>query len=66
MSLVLISQCPHTVRLCASCDSHRLDLVMEVRTEFSAYFPYFEKIKVGLCDLCAVCVSVYPSTAINF
>jgi hypothetical protein len=25
-----------------------------------AYFPYFEKIKVGLCDLHPVCVSVYP------
>jgi hypothetical protein len=27
---------------------------------FSANFPYFEKIKVGLCDLHAVCVSMYP------
>jgi hypothetical protein len=25
-----------------------------------AYFPYFEKIKVGLCDHHAACVSVYP------
>jgi hypothetical protein len=25
----------------------------------SAYFSYFEKIKLGLCDLHAVCVSVY-------
>jgi hypothetical protein len=31
---------------------------------FSAYFPYFEKIKVGLWDHDAVCVSVNPS--INF
>jgi hypothetical protein len=29
-----------------------------------AYFPYLEKIKVGLCDLHAVYVSVYP--LINF
>jgi hypothetical protein len=27
---------------------------------FLAYFPYFEEIKVGLCDLHAVCVSVNP------
>jgi hypothetical protein len=25
---------------------------------FLAYYPYFEKIKVGLCDHHAVCVSV--------
>jgi hypothetical protein len=31
---------------------------------FLAYFPYFEKIKLGLCDHHAVCVSVYPP--INF
>jgi hypothetical protein len=28
----------------------------------TTYFPYFEKIKVGLCDHLAVCVSVYPPT----
>jgi hypothetical protein len=28
---------------------------------FLAYFPYFEKVEVGLCDHHAVCVSVYPS-----
>jgi hypothetical protein len=27
---------------------------------FVAYFPYFEKIKVGLCDHLAVCVSMNP------
>jgi hypothetical protein len=27
---------------------------------FLACFPYFERIKVGLCDVHAVCVSVYP------
>jgi hypothetical protein len=25
-----------------------------------AYFPYFEKQKVGLCDLHALCVSLCP------
>jgi hypothetical protein len=29
-----------------------------------AYFPCFDKIKVGLCDLHAVCVSVYPHLSI--
>jgi hypothetical protein len=29
-----------------------------------AYFPYFEEIRLGLCDLHAVCVSLYPP--INF
>jgi hypothetical protein len=28
--------------------------------EFSAHFPYFEKIIVGWCNRHAVCVSVYP------
>jgi hypothetical protein len=27
---------------------------------FLAHFPYFEKIKIGLCDYHAVCASVYP------
>jgi hypothetical protein len=27
---------------------------------FCAYFPYFEKNKVDLCDHVAVCVCVYP------
>jgi hypothetical protein len=27
---------------------------------FLAYFPYFEKMKVGLCDLYAVGVAVNP------
>jgi hypothetical protein len=27
---------------------------------FLVYFPYLEKIEAGLCDLHAVCVSVYP------
>jgi hypothetical protein len=29
------------------------------------FFPYFEKMKVGLCDLHAVCVSVNPAS-VNF
>jgi hypothetical protein len=36
-------------------------------SQFLVYFPYFEKMKVGLCDLQAICVSValcYPF--INF
>jgi hypothetical protein len=40
----------------------------EFRTKmryFLVYFPYFEKMKVGLCDLNAVCVSVNPPP-INF
>jgi hypothetical protein len=35
----------------------------ELLVTCTLYFPYFEKIKVGLCDLHAVCVSPLP---INF
>jgi hypothetical protein len=34
--------------------------MFRVHIPFLAYFPYFEKIKVGLCDHHAVYVSVYP------
>jgi hypothetical protein len=33
------------------------------RTLLLAYFPYFEKIKVGLCDHHAVCVYLLLSTS---
>jgi hypothetical protein len=41
-----------------------LNLLSTVTT-LLAHFPYFDKIKVGLCDLHAVCVSVNPPP-INF
>jgi hypothetical protein len=31
-----------------------------------AYFPYLEKMKVGLCDRYAVCVSVNPPPPLTF
>jgi hypothetical protein len=40
-----------------------LCIIMRLKYEFFsllAYFPSFEKIKVGLCDIHAVCVSVNP------
>jgi hypothetical protein len=33
-------------------------------TIYLAYFPYFKKMKVGLCDLHALCVSVHPPPTI--
>jgi hypothetical protein len=33
---------------------------------FLAYFPYFGKMKFGVYDLHAVCVSVNPPPPINF
>jgi hypothetical protein len=42
------------------------NLFNEVVIIFLADFPYFEKIKVGLWDHHAICVSVYPPPPINF
>jgi hypothetical protein len=40
---------------------HKCDPILVIPLmQFFAYFPYFEKMKVGLCNHHAVCVSVYP------
>jgi hypothetical protein len=45
--------------------SPRVSSNMQILSFLLAYFPYFEKLEVGLCYH-AVCVSVYPLPIISF